>query len=141
MDIFGSDIKLDKNLNAVVAANGELVLTSGPETAVQNIIIRLATPLGSLFYDPEFGSLLHEYFHEENTETNRMALESELEERIDESNQVKEGTVEVNIISWDERGINVSCNFELIDEDHTYNLVFDWINEKKEMLIKDVSTY
>ncbi|MCP3922986.1 MAG: baseplate assembly protein [Desulfobacterales bacterium] len=141
MDIFGQDIKLDEYLNAVVAANGEFVLTSGAETAVQNIIIRLATPRGSLFYDSEFGSYLHEFIYEENTPTNRMSLEIEVTTRIEESNQVITGSVDVEIFRWDEEGIDGNCSFELINDDHTYNLSMGWITEKKELLIKDVNTY
>ena len=50
-DIWGQDIALDASGQARVAANGELVLTEGVETGVQDVRIRLSTYLGTLFYD------------------------------------------------------------------------------------------
>ena len=57
-ELWGQDIALDDNGQARVAANGELVLTDGVETGVQDIKLRLFTRLGSLFYDLDFGSLI-----------------------------------------------------------------------------------
>ena len=47
-DLWGQDIALDDSGQAKVAANGELVLTSGVETGVQDIKLRLFTRLGAL---------------------------------------------------------------------------------------------
>ena len=48
-DLWGQDIALDDSGQAKVAANGELVLTDGVETGVQDIRTRIFTRLGSLF--------------------------------------------------------------------------------------------
>ena len=48
-DLWGQDIALDVDGQAKVAANGELVLTEGVDTGVQDIRLRLFTRLGSLF--------------------------------------------------------------------------------------------
>jgi hypothetical protein len=66
--IFGQDIKIDESGQALVAANGELILTAGVETGVQDVRLRLETPLGELFYDIDFGSLIHEFFLDESTQ-------------------------------------------------------------------------
>ena len=60
-DLWGQDIALDDSGQARVAANGELLLTDGVETGVQDIRLRLFTRLGNLFYDREFGSLIHDW--------------------------------------------------------------------------------
>ena len=73
-DIWGQDIALDASGQARVAANGELVLTEGVETGVQDVRIRLSTYLGTLFYDKTFGCLLPDWFYEESTDSSRCAL-------------------------------------------------------------------
>ena len=74
-DLWGQDIALDDSGQVKVAANGELVLTDGVETGVQDIRIRIFTRLGSLFYDTDFGSLIHDWILEESTAANRAAFE------------------------------------------------------------------
>ena len=43
------------------------MLTSGVETGVQDIKLRLFTRLGALFYDLDFGSLISDWFYEDST--------------------------------------------------------------------------
>jgi phage baseplate assembly protein W len=137
-DIFGQDIKLDATMQAVVAANGELVLTTGAETGVQDIRIRLFTPLGSLFYDTEWGSLVHNWFLEENSESARMGFEAEMARRVRTDPRVQLGSVSCTVTAWDENGIAASLSFTFIEEDHPYNLVITLDSEKKELVISDV---
>ena len=66
-DLWGQDIALDGSGQARVAANGELVLTDGVDTGVQDIRLRMFTRLGKLFYDRQFGSLIHDWILEEST--------------------------------------------------------------------------
>lgn len=138
-DIFGQDISLSDDGQALVAANGELLLTSGADTGIQDIRLRLLTPLGELFYDTEFGSLIHEWFKDENTEGNRIAFEAEVERRIDEDPRVTVGSVNCTVTSWDERGFTATAGWAFIVEDHPYNLVIAYDNDKREMVISDVN--
>jgi hypothetical protein len=138
-DIFGQDIKLDATGQAVVAANGELVLTQGAETGVQDVRLRLFTPLEELFYDIDFGSLLHYWIKEENTQANRDGFEAEVETRIDEDPRVETGTPSCSVLSWDDTGITAQCQWEFIGEDHPYNLVISYDANKQEMVIADVN--
>ena len=48
-EIFGRDIALNNEGQARVAANGELILTDGVDTGVQDIVLRIFTRLGQLF--------------------------------------------------------------------------------------------
>ena len=138
-DIFGQDIKLDESGQPQVAANGELLLTSGAETGVQDVRLRILTPLGELFYDIDFGSLVHEWFLDENTQANRAGFEAEVERRIEEDPRVEVGSVACSVIAWDERGFTATAVWEFIGEDHPYNLVITYDSDKKEMLIGDIN--
>ncbi len=137
-EIFGQDIKLDQAGQAMAAANGELILTSGPETGCQDIRLRLFTPLGNLFYDKEFGSLIHEWVYDENTLSARMAFCAEVTRRVRLDPRVQYGTAACSIRSWDETGIKADASWTFIDEDHVYNLVIG-INEDMEVVISDVN--
>ncbi len=137
-DIFGQDIKLDENMQLVIAANGEPVLTDYTETGEQDIRLRLFTRHGGLFYNDEFGSFVHDWIHEENTETARMGLENELEQRLNDDQRVSYGTASAEIRTWDEDGIVCDVAWQFIDEDHVFNLVIE-IGEDAEMVIRAVS--
>lgn len=138
-DLFGQDIELDNNGQAVVAANGELVLTDGVETGVQDVRLGLGTPLGELFYDVGFGSLIHEWFRDENRRAGRDSFAAEVERCIEEDPRVVLGTVSCSVLSSDERGFTARATWEFIDEDHPFNLVFSYDIDKQEMVIQDVN--
>ena len=139
-DVFGQDIKLGDDGQALVAANGELLLTSEAETGVQDIRLRLGTPLGELFYDIDFGSLIHEWYRDENTQGNRSAFEAEVARRIEADPRVVLGTVSCSVVSFDESGFTAEAAWEFIGEDHPFNLVISYDSDKKEMVIRDVNT-
>lgn len=81
-DLWGQDIALDADMQARIAANGTLVLTDGVDTGVQDIRLRLFTHLGNLFYDTDFGSLLHNWIREESTASTRTAFCAEVITRV-----------------------------------------------------------
>jgi len=138
-EIYGQDILLDEQLQAIVAANGEVMVADGIQTAVQDIRLRLSTPLGSLFYDRDFGSRIPDFFHAENTLGNRQALCVEVVRRLNLEPRVDTGTPTCKVMAWDYMGVTLMATFNLIDEDHPYNLVIE-INEDMEVVIKDVNT-
>jgi len=138
-DLYGSDIEIDGSGRPVVAANGELAMVEGVATGVQDIRLRLGTPLGELFYDTEFGSLLHEWILEENTIAARTAFEAEVAQRIEADPRVVLDSVSCRVVSWNETGLTATATWEFIDEDHPFNLVVSWDSSKKEMVIEDVN--
>jgi len=141
MTIFGQDIKVDDSLIPAVAANGELILTDGIETALQDVWMRIYTPLGELFYDINFGSKIRDWIMEENTESARIGLENELEKRLIEDARIEPGSVSAKVIAYDEKGITVSLNFRFSEEDNYYNLVLSIGDDGKiERIIKNVKT-
>lgn len=138
-DLYGQDIKLDDALQAAIAANGEAILADGVATVLQDIRLRLVTPLGTLFYDTAFGSLVYEYVKDENTPANRRGLAAEVAKRIDLDARVVPGSARCTIAAWDETGITLTATFRLIGETHPYNLVIT-VDSDMEMVMNDVST-
>ena len=76
-----------------------------------------------LFYDVEFGSLIHQWYRDENSQASRMAFEAEVERRIEEDPRVVLGTVSCSVTSWNETGFTAQAAWEFIGEDHPFNLV------------------
>ncbi len=138
-NIFAQDIALDATMQARVAANGELVLTDGPETGVQDIKLRLFVYIGSLFFDKVFGSLLPDWVLEDNTETVRIGFGAEVKRRLNEDPRVQPGSASCSVTDWDELSIRAEAQFQFIDTDHAYNLVIEADRSKKEMVIKDAN--
>ena len=140
-DVYGQDIKMDENMQVVAAANGEAVMTEGPETGCQDIKLRLLTYLGTLFYDKDYGALIMDWVKDENTAENRQALEIEVVRRVRLDPRVEYGTVRASVLDWDESGVKLSLFWQFIDEDHLFNLVMETGTEKGDMVIKDVNPY
>lgn len=137
---FGRDIRLDENMQAMVAANGELYLTDGVSTGCQDIKLRLFTPLGSLFYDVEFGSRVHLWIKDENLLSARMAFRAEVLRRLRLDPRVIPGSETCDITLWDHTGITAAVSWRFIDVNHPLNLVIQ-MGTNMEMVIKDVSAY
>lgn len=138
-DLFGQDIKLDANGQAAVAANGELLLTEGVETGVQDVRLRLGASSDGLFYDAEFVSRLCQWVKDENTQANRIGFEMEAERCIQADPRVVAGSAQCAVLSWNELGLTARVQWEFVGEDHPFNLIVGIDAEKQEMVIKDVN--
>lgn len=136
-DLWGQDISLDESGQARVAANGELVLTQGVETGVQDIKFRLFTRLGALFYERDFGSLLYDWVYEDSTEVTRAAFLAEVTMRVEEDPRVVVGSVKSVILKWDEKSLLVSVSWRFVDVDHALNLVVQADKSVKMLVISD----
>ena len=136
-DLWGQDIALDADGQAKVAANGELVLTEGVDTGVQDIRLRLFTRLGSLFYDRAFGSLIHDWILEDSTAATRAAFEAEVVMRIEEDPRPVVGSVRCEVTAWDERSITALASWRFIDEDTPINLVLQVNKQTLKMVVQD----
>ncbi|WP_027178196.1 hypothetical protein [Maridesulfovibrio bastinii] len=125
MSVFSDDIALAfEGLVPRVAANGELILSSDVDTGLQDVLLRLSTPLGTLFYDTNFGSLLHEWIKEENSLSARIAFEAEVVKRLQDDPLIVPTSPTCNVVSWNEAGITAQAQWQFIDINHCYNLVF-----------------
>jgi len=139
-DIYGQDIRLDENMQAMVAANGELYLTDGVTTGCQDIKLRLFTPLGGLFYDAEFGSRVHLWVKDENFLSARLAFCGEVMRRIRLDPRVVPGSESCTIQSWDHTGIVAAVSWQFIDVNHPLNLVIQLRGDgDMEMVVKDIN--
>ncbi len=141
-NLFGQDIKLDADWQACVSASGELILTEdGPETGVQDIMLKLYTYLGTLWYDTDEGSTILDWIKDENTEANRMAFVAEVRRTLRTDPRVVMGTEECTVESWNVEGIKVVTAWEFINEDHKYNLVIhvNAVTSKIKMVVGDVN--
>jgi hypothetical protein len=136
-DLWGQDIALDGTGQAIVAANGELALTDGPETGEQDIRLRLFTRLGTLFYDTEFGSLIHDWILEESTEESRAAFCAEVLMRVEADPRVVPYSVTASILTWNERQIVAAVSWRFIDVDQPFNLVMQLDKATKELIVQD----
>lgn len=137
-DLWGQDIALDDAGQARIAASGELILTDGVETGLQDIRLRLFTRLGTLFYDEDFGSLLHDWILEESTEASRAAFCSEVVMRVEADPRVELGSVSCSVLFWDERRLAVRVRWTFIGEDHPLNLVLRLDKTTQTAVIEDV---
>jgi phage baseplate assembly protein W len=138
-DTFGSDILLDENRQAVVAANGELVWCDGITAAVQDITLRVYTYLGGLFYDREFGSTIPLYIHEEGTKVNRLSLAAEVQRRIQMDVRVRTGSVTARILAWDEKSITVEADWMFWDTEEPQNLTVTLSRPGRERVVEDIN--
>ena len=136
-DLWGQDIALDAYGQAKVAASGELVLTDGPDTGEQDIRLRLFTRLGSLFYDTDFGSLIHDWILEESTAGNRAAFCAEVIMRVELDPRVAPYSVIAAVLAWNERELAVSVRWHFIGEDQPFNLVMQLDKATRELIVQD----
>ena len=136
-DLWGQDIALDDAGQARIAASGELVLTDGVETGLQDIRLRLFTRLGTLFYDEDFGSLLHDWILEESTEANRAAFCSEVVMRVEADPRVELGSVSCSVLLWDERRLAARVRWTFIGDDHPLILVLTLDKSTQTAVIAD----
>lgn len=140
-ETYGQDIMLDEHLQPMIAASGEVLLTSGPETVVQDIRLHLWTGREGLFFDTSWRAYVLDFVKDESTALNRMALRAEVARRIHEDPRVVPGSARCTVAVWDHTGVTLAAEFMLIGEDHPFNLVIEAGGDKTEMVIKDVNPY
>lgn len=120
-----------------MAVNGELLLTDGVETGVQDIRLRLFTHLGNLFYDREFSNLIRDWIPEDPMAGNQAAFESEVVMRIEEDPRVVIGSVRCTVMARDARSITALTSWHFLDEDTPPNLALRVNRLTTETVIED----
>lgn len=140
--LMGSDIMIGLGsgdfLAASVAANGELLLVSGTQAALQQVGLRLYTMLGALWYDVEYGSLVLQWIREESTPLTRQALCQEVETRVNDDPHVVPGSASCAVRDWDEYGVTLLLSLELVGAPHPYNLILRLVPSGDEAATADV---
>lgn len=138
-DTFGWDILLDEDRRPIVAANGELVWCDGIDAAVQDIKLRVFTYLKGLFYDREFGSTIPDYIHDENTKSNRLSLNAEVQRRIEMDSRVLTGSVTSKILKWDEQGIMIEAAWTFWDTEEPQNMTITLTRPAQDRVVADIN--
>lgn len=134
--IWGQDIALDNEQQAKVLANGELALTDGINTGIQDVLLRLITPLGTLFYDPEFGSRLYECIKEDAAELLKISLPNEICRRLENDPRVVLGSVGSNVSS--RQGIaTLQITWRFISDDQPNNLVLSYDKQIAKWVVEE----
>ena len=136
--LYGEDFKLNYQLQAVSAANGELVVSTGIETVLQDLQLRLCSLKGSLFYDLEFGSDFINYVKDENTFSTRIRMCAEVERVFNTDPRVKTGSAKCVVLAWDDQGVTLRVTFKLIGKTHVFNLIIK-ANDDIQFVIKDIN--
>jgi phage baseplate assembly protein W/LysM repeat protein len=98
-DVFGADIRLDKNGHLDVGEAGDFVTVEGYENLKQAIEHRVVTPYGSLVYHPNYGSGLPAMIGEKNRSVGMGMARAALFESLSREpriNGITESCVEVS---------------------------------------------
>lgn len=122
MSIYGTDLAF-VNDELQIVANGEVMQVTGPDTVIQDILLRLATPYGSLFYDPDYGSYVYQFVKEEDSDGTRFALCDEAARRVEEDPRVAAGSPQAEVAAWTVDSITLKLSFTLRELDSVFNLV------------------
>lgn len=117
------------------------MLTEGVDTGVQDVRLRLFTRLGTLFYDTEFGSLIHDWILEESTTATRAAFCAEVAMRVDTDSRVVTGSVACTILKWDEKTLVARVRWRFIAEDQPLNLVMQYNKITRKLVVEDVKAH
>lgn len=122
--IYGSDIIFDKDFEVLPA--GDVSLTEGTGCLVQDIIHRLLTPKGDLFYNPDYGLDIYQYINDEENFLNRIGLIKEVKNTVQKDPRVKFGTVKVDIVGWDLNQLEFKVSFTPVNEKNPVNLLINY---------------
>jgi len=137
MNDYGQDILLDRELQPLVAANGELLLTRDNYAVVQDVIFRLRTLIETLFYDLSFGSKLFLYIKSENTHDNRMQMKSEVVRTIKKDTRIEQSSVVCTVDSYDDDTIEMTASLLISGDSTVYSLLISLGQEDFSVLVKD----
>lgn len=137
-NIYGQDILLDKYLQPVCDATGEVRLTSGVQTAIQDIKILLASP--TIFYDATFRNNLFDFKNEENTEINRQRLLAEIIKIVNSDDRVVPYNTTARVESNINDKLEITVEFYLENEENPFNLVMTSGSDIS-FIISDINTY
>ena len=102
------DIKMEDNDITIV--NGDFLMTEGYLLLKQNIIRRLTTPRGSIFFNKEFGSDLYKW---KNTRRPPVkTIETHVKSVLIECDEIDVSTINVSCITRNDT-LLIKCSFRL----------------------------
>lgn len=113
------DIKMSNEWQLTPAATGDAPLTSATEGFLQTLRIEALTQEGDLFYDEKFGWSLLDFMQAEETELNKIEIESRIRRKMALHEEIVAESIEI-IQKWGKETLGIQVRFRLTDEsEHT----------------------
>ncbi len=119
-DFLGSDILLKDG--EIILNFGDFEIVKEQDNLVASVINRLQTPLGSVFFDEEYGSRIHEFIQVGINENLLINFETEIRDTIENEDRVDEDSIEVDV-EYIDNVLQAKISFTPLEEDTLLNLV------------------
>lgn len=125
-DFLGTDIRLTTG-DLVPHPAGDVETVTGLECLRQDLALRLTTPIGSLRWDPSFGTRLFRYIRVPNTELNRRALEQDARLDAEADPRVEPGSATAEVVQWDNSRLIVAITVQPVGSPNRLSLVLGYM--------------
>lgn len=137
--LFGSDMLLDDNFDAVLTASGLAVEISGERVVVQDIRLALVQQLGELFYDQDHGGRLHDFLFSEDNLSARLSIIAECKRVLKRDARIIQKSIKVvDLQKTVVHELEFDITFILIGIDIPQNLTLS-IGGDTGLIIKDAN--
>lgn len=114
-----TDIKMSNEWQLTPAATGDAPLTDAAEGFLQTLKIEALTQEGELFYDEKFGWSLLDFMQAEETDLNKIEIESRIRRKMALHEEIIAESIEVMQI-WEKETLRIQVRFRLTNEgEHT----------------------
>lgn len=121
----GIDLQIDRG-DFRLAPSGDIALCSGRDCLAQDLVIRLGTPRGDLWWKPDFGVDLHRFIHVEDTALARLDLAQMVAEAMEQDPRVVPGSARAEVEEWDRDSVRVRASCQPVDGSGPLNLVLGY---------------
>lgn len=121
-DFYGTDILLDDN-GEIGFAGTDIKTVSGIDCVIQQIKVRMMTPKGSLFYDPEYGSDLYKFIQTGYTKQKLEYFVSVIKDCLKAEPLVDNESIEIKTYEKTMTSFYAKVSFNIVEYDNNINLV------------------
>lgn len=120
----GTDIHLDRIGQFLITAGGDTDLCGDETCLMQDVVHRLTTPLGGLFYDPAYGLDIYRFLHMDGSPLSRYELCQSVREQLQLEPRILRDSIQVSVLRWDAKSVHLAIQFAWIDGTTPANLVW-----------------
>ena len=106
------DIKLSSDWQLTQAADGDAPICSGTDELLQRIAMEAQTQAGEVFYDPDWGWSLAEFFQAEDSDFTRLEITERIKSKLKKYAEVNIRTVQIAFANQDDKLI-IEVKFRL----------------------------